>query len=64
MKQFLPSAANRGEGHRLELLLVRQSQAVLHRLIQQLLTLVRAPAWTVTVDHVLRRESKASRQNG
>lgn len=63
-KPNLPSAANRGERHGLEFLLVCQSQAVLHRLVQHLLTLVRAPAWTVTVDHVLRRESKAGRQNG
>lgn len=59
----LPPAADRGESHGLELLLVRQGQAVLHRLVQQLLTLVGAPARTVTVDHVLRREAKAGRQN-
>lgn len=59
----LPPAADRGESHRLELLLVRQGQAVLHRLVQHLLTLVGAPARTVTVDHVLGREAKAGRQN-
>lgn len=63
-KRTLPSAADGGEGHRLELLLVGQGQAVLHRLVQHLLTLVGAPAWTVTVDHVLGGESEAGRQNG
>lgn len=63
-KLTLPPAADGGERHRLELLLVCQSQAVLHRLVQHLLALVGAPAWTVTVDDVLRRESIAGRQNG
>lgn len=60
---FLPSATNRGEGHRLEFLLVSKSQAVLHRLVQQLLTLVGAPAWTVTVDDVLGRQTKTTGQH-
>lgn len=59
----LPPAANRGKRHRLELLLVGQGQAVLHRLVQHLLTLVGAPARTVAVDHVLRWEAEAARQN-
>lgn len=59
---FLPSTANGGEGHRLEFLLVGQSQAVLHRLVQHLLALVGAPAWTVTVDDVLSRQTKAGSQ--
>lgn len=61
---FLPSTTNRGESHRLEFLLVGQSQAVLHRLVQHLLTLVGAPAWTVTVDDVLRRQTKTGGQHG
>lgn len=60
---FLPPATDGGEGHGLEFLLVGQSQAVLHRLVQQLLTLVGAPAWTVTVDDVLRRQTKAGGQH-
>ena len=60
---FLPPASNRGESHRLEFLLVGQSQAVLHRLLQQLLTLVGAPAWTVAVDDVLGRQTEAGAQH-
>lgn len=59
-----PPAADGGERHGLEFLLVRQGQAVLHRLVQHLLALVGAPARTVAVDHVLCREAKAGRQNG
>lgn len=60
---FLPSATNGGKSHRLEFLLVGQSQAVLHRLVQQLLTLVGAPAWAVAVDDVLSRQPKAGGQH-
>lgn len=60
---FLPSTTNGGESHRLEFLLVGQSQAVLHCLVQQLLTLVGAPAWTVAVDDVLSRQAKAGSQH-
>lgn len=63
MSVFLPSASNGGESHRLEFLLVGQSQAVLHRLVQQLLTLVRAPAWAVAVDDILSRQTKAGSQH-
>ncbi len=59
----LPPATDGGESHRLEFLLVGQSQAVLHRLVQHLLTLVGAPAWTVTVDDVLSRQTKAGGQH-
>lgn len=60
---FLPATTNGGESHGLELLLVGQSQAVLHSLVQQLFTLVGAPAWTVTVDDVFRRQTKSSGQH-
>lgn len=56
---LLPPAANGGESHRLEFLLVGQSQAVLHRLVQHLLTLVRAPARAVAVDDVFGGQTKA-----
>lgn len=51
---LLPAAANGGECHRFEFLFISQSEAVLHSFIQQLLTFIRAPAGTVTVDHKLR----------
>lgn len=60
---FLPSTTNGREGHRLEFLLVGQSQAVLHCLVQHLLALVGAPAWTVTVYDVLSRQTKAGSQH-
>lgn len=63
LREAIPSTTNRREGHRLELLLVSQGQAVLHGLIQQLLTLVRTPAWTVAVDHKLGRKPIARRQH-
>lgn len=61
---FLPPTSDGGEGHGLELLLICQGQAVLHRLLQHLLTLVRAPAWTVAVDDILGGETKTGGQNG
>lgn len=60
---LLPPATNGGESHGLEFLLISQSQAVLHRLVQHLLTLVGAPARTVTVDDVLSRQTKAGGQH-
>lgn len=60
---FLLSTTNRGEGHRLEFLLISKSQAILHCLIQQFLTLVRAPAWTITVDDILGGQTKTSGQH-
>lgn len=60
---FLPPATNGGESHRLQFLLIRQSQAVLHRLVQHLLTLVGAPAWTVTVDDILSRQTETGGQH-
>lgn len=59
-----PSAADGGESHRLEFLLVGQSQTVLHRLVQQLLTLVGAPARAVAVDDVLGGQTKTGGQHG
>lgn len=59
-----PSAADGGKSHRLEFLLVGQSQAVLHRLVQQLLTLVGAPARAVAVDDVLGGQTKTGGQHG
>lgn len=49
----LPATADGWERDGLELLIVCQSQAVLHRLFQKLLTLVCTPDRTVTVDHKL-----------
>lgn len=63
LRETIPSATNGGESHRLEFLFVGQSQAVLHRLVQHLLALVGAPAWTVTVDDVLGRQTKAGSQH-
>lgn len=57
-----PAAADRREGHGFELLLISESQAVLHRLIQHLLTFIRAPAWTVTVDDKLGRKAVSGGQ--
>lgn len=59
-----PSAADGGESHRLEFLLVGQSQTVLHRLVQQLLTLFGAPARAVAVDDVLGGQTKTGGQHG
>ena len=55
----LPAATDGGKGNGLQLLVIRQRQAVLHRLLQKFLTLVCTPDGTVTVDHKLGGQAMA-----
>ena len=55
----LPAATDGWKGNGLQLLVIRQRQAVLHRLLQKFLTLVCTPDGTVTVDHKLGGQAMA-----
>lgn len=55
----LPAATDGWKGNGLQLLVICQRQAVLHRLFQKFLTLVCTPDGTVTVDHKLGRQAMA-----
>lgn len=55
----LPAATNGWKGNGLQLLVICQRQAVLHRLFQKFLTLVCTPDGTVTVDHKLGGQAMA-----
>lgn len=50
-----PSGGQRRERHGLELLVLGGGEAVLHRLLQLVLALVRAPRGDVAVQHEARR---------
>lgn len=60
---FLPPTTDGGERNRLEFLLISQSQTVLYRLVQHLLTLVGAPARTVAMDDVFSGQTEAAGQH-
>ena len=55
----LPAATDGWKGNGLQLLVICQRQAVLHRLFQKFLTLVCTPDGTVTVDHKLGGQAMA-----
>lgn len=55
----LPATTDGWKGNGLQLLVIRQRQAVLHRLFQKFLTLVCTPDGTVTVDHKLGGQAMA-----
>lgn len=59
LRKTVPAATDGWKGNGLQLLVIRQRQAVLHRLLQKFLTLVCTPDGTVTVDHKLGGQAMA-----